>query len=67
MIKYVLNDPYEWQRLKIQTFPSDYPPMIVKAPVPWHIPFTVGREALFRHLFIGNQVVLSIRDLWENE
>ncbi|KAI4456226.1 dynein heavy chain family protein [Holotrichia oblita] len=67
MLKYVLNDPYEWKRLKIHSFPADYPTIIVKAPVPWHIPFTIGKEALYRRLFIGNRIILSIRDLWENE
>ncbi|GJQ73710.1 DNAH3 [Trypoxylus dichotomus] len=28
MLKYVLNDPYEWKRLKIETFPVDYPTLM---------------------------------------
>lgn len=67
LLKYVLNDPCEWIRLKIQTFPAEYPVIIVRAPVPWHINFEVGQQLLFRHYFVGNPILLRIRDLWLNE
>lgn len=67
LLKYVLNDPYEWDRLRIVTFPFDYPTLIVRAPVPWHTQYNLAKQHIERHLFICNKVLLSIRNLWENE
>lgn len=67
LLTYVLNDPYEWKRLNIQTFPAVYPTMIIKAPVPWHATYCLAQQLVLRHLYIGNPVLLKIRDLWENK
>lgn len=67
LLKYVLHDPYEWRRLKIQTFPAEYPTMIICAPVPWHISYVLAKQLLVRHLFISNIIMTNIRDLWTDE
>lgn len=64
LMKYVLNDPSEWRRLKIQTFPSEYPVMVVRAPVPWHTTYVLSQQALEKKFVKGHIVVIKIRDLW---
>lgn len=66
LLKYVLNDPYEWKRLNIQTFPPEYPIMLVRAPVPWHNAFVIGQQMLFRHYFVGNPILIRVHELWES-
>ncbi|KAK4874901.1 hypothetical protein RN001_014261 [Aquatica leii] len=65
LFKYVLKDPYEWGRLKIQTFPTEYPTMLVRGPIPWHASYIMGKQLLERHLYISNPVLIKIRELWE--
>lgn len=67
LLKYVLNDPYEWDRLKIQTFPAEYPTMVIRAPVPWHTQYNLSKQSLELHLYICNKVLRDIRDLWTKE
>lgn len=64
LMKYVLNDPSEWKRLKIQTFPAEYPVMMIRAPVPWHTGYVLAEQSMERRYFKGHIVVIKIRDLW---
>ena len=66
-LRYVLEDPYEWERLKIETFPMRFPVITIRSPVPWHITYQIGSQALERRLFIGNAVLIHLRDLWETK
>ncbi|XP_071052042.1 dynein axonemal heavy chain 3 isoform X2 [Onthophagus taurus] len=65
--KYILQDFNEARRLKIESFPHSYPTFTIRAPVPWHTPMLYSREGLFRHLFIGCEAIIKIRDLWERK
>jgi dynein heavy chain len=65
ILNHILLDPEERKRLNIQTYPIDYPPIIIHAPVPWHCTFQISSQMLDHKFFIGNPVLLSLRDLWE--
>jgi dynein heavy chain len=67
ILDYVLLDPEERKRLNIQTYPIDYPPIIIRAPVPWHCTFVISSQMLDHKLFILNPVFLCLRDLWESQ
>lgn len=64
LMRYVLKDPAEWRRLKIQTFPIEYPHMTIRAPVPWHTTFVLAQQALEKSYCKGQIVIIKIRDLW---
>lgn len=64
LMKYVLNDPSEWHRLKIQTFPAEYPVMVIRAPVPWHTTYVLAQQSMENKYFRCHIVVIKIRDLW---
>ncbi|XP_050297987.1 dynein axonemal heavy chain 3 [Anthonomus grandis grandis] len=64
MLFYVLHDPSEWKRLRIESCPKFFPVLVVRAPVTWHTPFCISKQYLERYYFIGNIVVRRIRELW---
>lgn len=64
LLRYVLNDPSEWRRLKIETFPVEYPVMMIRAPVPWHTAYVLAQQAIERKYFKGHITLIQIRDLW---
>lgn len=65
ILDYILLDPEERKRLNIQTYPIYYPPIIIRAPVPWHCTFLISSQMLDHKLFIGNPLLLGLRDLWD--
>lgn len=65
LLKYILKDPYERKRLNIQTFPFDYPALIVTAPVPWHTNFCLAKHFLHMKYFLGNPAVMAVQEAWE--
>ncbi|XP_030747452.1 dynein heavy chain 3, axonemal isoform X2 [Sitophilus oryzae] len=67
MVQYVLNDPNEWKRLRIESFPKPYPALVVRAPVPWHNQYCVSKQYMERHYFQGNIVIRKIGELWYNK
>lgn len=67
LLKYLLMDPYERERLNIQTFPFDYPVLTVTAPVPWHINFCVAKNFLQMRYFLGNPAIMAVQYAWEKE
>ncbi|XP_057653134.1 dynein axonemal heavy chain 3 [Diorhabda carinulata] len=64
LLQYVLKDPAEWKRLRFQTFPSDFPIMMVRAPVPWHSTYCISTQLMEKHYYNGNMIIRKIRDLW---
>lgn len=58
-------DPEERKHRKIHTFPTVYPSIVIRAPVPWHSTFVISSHMLHHRLFIVNPILLSLRDLWE--
>ncbi|KAF5289736.1 hypothetical protein FQA39_LY03653 [Lamprigera yunnana] len=67
LLKYVIQDPFERDRLKILTFPTEYPIMLVRSPVPWHTSYNLGKQSLEHHLHISNLIVIKLRKLWDKE
>ncbi|KAK5640705.1 hypothetical protein RI129_009252 [Pyrocoelia pectoralis] len=67
LLKYILKDPTEQERLKIETVPYEYPSMVVRGPIVWHTSYIIGKQLLERHIHIGNRVLMKIRDLWQAE
>ncbi|KAL1497384.1 hypothetical protein ABEB36_008364 [Hypothenemus hampei] len=64
MLFYVLHDPAERKRLRLESCPKFFPILVIRAPVPWHTQFCISQQFLERHYFIGNVVIRKIRDLW---
>ncbi|GLG98287.1 Dynein heavy chain, cytoplasmic, partial [Gryllus bimaculatus] len=64
ILEYILLDPDEWTRLDIYTYPIPYGIVIIRAPVPWHNNYVISKQLISHKLFIGNDVLLRIRDLW---
>nr|CAI5856319.1 unnamed protein product [Callosobruchus analis] len=64
LLQYVLHDPGEWKRLNFETFPIDFPIMLIRAPVPWHTTFCLNQQLMEKHYYNGNVVLRKIRDLW---
>ena len=67
IFQYIIEDPEERKRLNIQTLPAYYPPIIIRAPVPWHSSYVTSSQLLDHKLYTCNPVLLSLRDLWEAE
>ncbi|KAH1016902.1 hypothetical protein HUJ04_008056 [Dendroctonus ponderosae] len=64
MLFYVLHDPAEWKRLRLESSPKFFPVLMIRAPVTWHSQYCISRQYLERHYFNGNIIVRKIRDLW---
>ncbi|XP_068084555.1 dynein axonemal heavy chain 3 [Anabrus simplex] len=64
ILEYILMDPRERRRLNIQTYPVEYPALVIRAPVPWHHSFCTCEQLVYHKLFIGNPVLMRLRDLW---
>jgi len=65
ILPYILPGLEERKRLKIETYPVDYPAIFIRAPVPWHCTFMASSQMLDHKLFIVNPILLCLRDLWE--
>lgn len=64
LLDYILLDPTEWKRLNIQTYPIKFPTIMIRAPVTWHASKIKAQQLISRSLFIGNFILLRLRDLW---
>ncbi|XP_065898705.1 dynein axonemal heavy chain 3-like isoform X2 [Dysidea avara] len=67
IVDYVLKDPAELTRLKINSVPQPFPRKTIRAPVPWHDSFTSAWEAQNTQLFITNAVMKELRNLWDTK
>jgi dynein heavy chain len=65
ILDYILLDPEGRKHLNIHTYPTDYPSIAIRAPVPWHSTFVISSHVLHHKLFIVNPILLCLRDLWE--
>jgi len=65
ILPHILPGLEERKRLKIETYPVDYPAIFIRAPVPWHCTFMASSQMLDHKLFIVNPILLCLRDLWE--
>jgi len=64
MLFYVLHDPAEWKRLRLESCPKFFPVLVIRAPVTWHARYVISQQYMERHYFKGNAVVKRIRELW---
>ncbi|KAG5895229.1 hypothetical protein JTB14_003446 [Gonioctena quinquepunctata] len=64
LLSYVLEDPSEWKRLEFQSYPMEFPTLVIRAPVPWHIQYCLSTQLMEKHYYNGNVIVRRIRDLW---
>lgn len=64
IVDYVLMDSSEKDRLRITSFPHSFPLRIIRAPVPWHEHFQHSKEAQVHQLFVTNQIMTELHDLW---
>ena len=67
IVDFILQDPSERKRLLIETIPVEYPVLILKAPVPWHQAKVIAEHFIEHNLFIGNEILREIRDLWHQK
>ncbi|XP_044005949.1 dynein axonemal heavy chain 3-like [Aphidius gifuensis] len=64
IVDYILLDPAEKIRLMIDTVPIEYPVIQIRAPIPWHQAITLAGHKIEHNLFIGNEILRNIRDLY---
>ncbi|XP_076256705.1 dynein heavy chain 3, axonemal [Rhynchophorus ferrugineus] len=64
MVEYVLHDPAEWKRLRLESFPRPFPALVIRAPVTWHTQYCISQQYMERHYFQGNIIICKIRELW---
>ncbi|XP_018046945.1 PREDICTED: dynein heavy chain 3, axonemal [Atta colombica] len=64
IVDYILMDSDERKRLCIETVPIEFPILYVRAPVPWHQSKITASHSMQHILFIGNEILRDIRDLW---
>ncbi|XP_012230668.2 dynein axonemal heavy chain 3 [Linepithema humile] len=64
IVSYILMDSDECKRLSIETLPVELPILCIRAPVPWHQSKVTAGHFVQHNLFIGNEILRDIRDLW---
>ncbi|XP_036144833.1 dynein heavy chain 3, axonemal isoform X1 [Monomorium pharaonis] len=64
IVDYILIDSDERKRLSIETFPIEFPVLCIRAPVPWHQSKVMASHLVRHNLFIGNEILRDIQDLW---
>ncbi|KAG5305945.1 DYH3 protein, partial [Pseudoatta argentina] len=64
IVDYILMDSDERKRFCIKTVPIEFPILCVRAPVPWHQSKVMASHSMQHNLFIGNEILRDIRDLW---
>lgn len=64
IVDHILLDPAERIRLMIDTIPIEYPVIQIRAPIPWHQAITFAGHKIEHNLFIGNEILRNIRDLY---
>ncbi|XP_033631251.1 dynein heavy chain 3, axonemal-like [Asterias rubens] len=64
IVDYILKDPEEKARLHITWIPRPFPRRIIRAPMPWHSSYLLNKETNMQHLFITNNIMLELQNLW---
>ncbi|KYN33583.1 Dynein heavy chain 3, axonemal [Trachymyrmex septentrionalis] len=64
IVDYILMDSDERKRLCIETVPIEFPVLCVRAPMLWHQSKVTASHFIQHNLFIGNEILRDIRDLW---
>ena len=67
IVDYVLMDSCERDRLRINSYPHEFPQRVIRAPVPWHGSFHEAKEAQTLQLFITNSIMRELDALWRSK
>ncbi|XP_078041170.1 dynein heavy chain 3, axonemal [Augochlora pura] len=60
----ILLDTSERRRLRFDKSPIEYPLITIRAPVPWHMSKLIAEHHMQYNLFIGNEILKDIQDLY---
>ncbi|XP_076299082.1 dynein heavy chain 3, axonemal isoform X2 [Lasioglossum baleicum] len=60
----IILDVNERRRLRTETSPVEYQLLTIRAPVPWHQPKLIAEHYMQYNLFIGNDILRDIQDLY---
>lgn len=65
LFDYVTLDPDELIRIRITNYySSDYSPMLIRGPVPWHHMTVIQKEQLRHNLYIFRESILMLHNVW---
>ncbi|KAK2580549.1 hypothetical protein KPH14_007682 [Odynerus spinipes] len=64
IVDYILLDADERKRLLVETMPMEYPVLIIRAPVPWHQSKITANHFMQYNLFVTNEILRDILELW---
>ncbi|KAJ8399893.1 hypothetical protein AAFF_G00406230 [Aldrovandia affinis] len=66
IVDYILEDPFERQRLFIPNVPHPFPRRVIRGPIPWASSYKEAQSWQTQHLFTINPMMLHLQDLWLN-
>ncbi|XP_071813132.1 dynein axonemal heavy chain 3-like isoform X2 [Apostichopus japonicus] len=66
IVDYILKDGEEKKRLHIGWIPRSFPHRVIRAPVPWHNTYQLSKDYNQQHLFVTNEMMLLLQNLWHN-
>lgn len=65
-LDYILMDPDELKRIGITNYyRTDYSPMLIRGPVPWHHMTIIHKEQLRHNLYIHRDSILTLNKIWK--
>ena len=65
IVDYILLDPRERQRVKIQNTPKTFHHHTIRAPIAWHDTMDQTKKDLFVTLHANNPIMASLQTLWD--
>lgn len=66
LLDYVMLNPVEQRRLGIETYPTRYPALTLRAPVPWHQAYITASQRISYSLYTGHPMLYALRILWDD-
>jgi len=66
ILDYILMDPDELKRIGITNYykPDDFS-MYIRGPIPWHQTAIIQRDQLRHNLYIFNETILMLNNIWK--
>jgi dynein heavy chain len=65
IVDYILLDPHERQRVKIQNVPKPFRLRTIRAPISWHDTMDETKKDLLTELHGNNPIMASLQTLWD--
>jgi dynein heavy chain len=65
IVDYILLDPNERQRVKIQNIPKTFRLRTIRAPIAWHDTMDQTKKDLLTKLHANNPIMASLQTLWD--